>query len=132
MSSSKPTRKKKQKRVNTPETKAKLAARGRKAAAERRLVSVTLHTKHIINGYIYGPEEPTQPPVTVKVPTAIAAMLMEGEARVKRSEEIFHGKRSIIVGGKGRTGAHTTRQVPYEYFDTALGSAIPMDPDTGR
>lgn len=132
---SKPAPKKKRKKRASPtysaKTKAELAARGRLAAAKRRLVLVTLSTRHTINGRNYGPSE-SEPPQIIKVPAPLAAMLMEGEARVKRSEEILHGKRSIIVGGKGRTGAHTTRQVPYEYFETALGGAVPLDPDTGR
>ena len=132
---SKPAPKKKRRKRASPtysaKTKAEIAARGRKAAAKRRLVMVRLSVKHTINGRNYGPSE-NEPPLMVKVPVDIAAMLLDGEARVRRSEEILFGKRGVIVGGKGRTGAHTTRQVPYEYFDTALGGAIPMDPDTGR
>lgn len=99
--------------------KAEIKEGHRQTMEHNRLVTVELTMRHLINGKSVGPGP-------AKVPNAVATDLLNTEARARAVEEQFQGTKAVIVGPRGPTGAHITKQVPVETFDSSYENAEPF------
>lgn len=80
---------------------------------------VMMQTTHTINGATYGPGEQL-------VPNDIAAMIEEQEQRVREAENLFLGRRAVIVGKRSpRQSSHPLIEVSYDDFDEGLRAYEP-------
>lgn len=88
-------------------------------------VTVVLKMAHNQNGIIYGPGK-------ITVSQDLAIELTSAEQMASQSDDAFYGNRAVIIGGRGKTGAHLIKDVPVETFNSDLEDAQPFTSISGR
>lgn len=79
-------------------------------------MKVSLRMSHFINGIRFGPG-------TIIVKQGVAHQFLREEQQQINQEAALYSTKATLIGPRGPTGTHTTREVAPETFDFSLANA---------